>query len=489
MNQQPNDDPQQQASMAAFFPTPGGIPAPIHGHQAMLQQGGSWMMLGGAAAGAAATASASVMPLMTMNLPTLPPQAMNIATQPMNTLTPHQFAIPLQLGYFSSPGLYGVGVGGGAAAATPAPAPAGIGVGMGGIAPVDMMNVMGPGVASGSVPPPVTTFNEPGGGTSFGMFQNHPSQNNHIINNNNIINNSNNKNNSIGQMRLQKEKEFKQPLQQQQQQQGQQQGQDNTLQQLEEKRSQNRVHAKKSRERRRNYLEYLEEELNALQQTNIRLRTIVKECIPDQAQTIIQECCFSHPLSYHHQEDIASTTTASAAGGSTTPEPNTSFSSTVHHTNHHVTSTTNGSTIPKGKGKNRPDLAHSDFALIESLTTGRQSFVLTDPSKPDNPIVHASEAFYTLTGYTKEETIGRNCRFLQGPKTDSKAVDQIRAFIEQGRDTSVNLVNYKADGTPFWNQFFIAALHDKDRNIVNYVSRINGCMSLRSPICVLFWDG
>jgi PAS domain S-box-containing protein len=115
----------------------------------------------------------------------------------------------------------------------------------------------------------------------------------------------------------------------------------------------------------------------------------------------------------------------------------------------------------------------SDFGLIENLIKGRQSFVITDPAQADNPIVYASEAFYTLTGYTKDVILGRNCRVLQGQGTDLKAVKKIRKHIEDGRDTSVNLLNYKADGTPFWNQFFIAPLRNRDKQIVNYVSRQN----------------
>ena len=108
--------------------------------------------------------------------------------------------------------------------------------------------------------------------------------------------------------------------------------------------------------------------------------------------------------------------------------------------------------------------------LIENLIHSQQSFVLTDPFQADNPIVYASEAFYKLTGYSSDKILGRNCRILQGPDTDLKAVQQIRYNIEQGKDTSVNLLNYKADGTPFWNQFFVAPLRNRDRVIVNYVS-------------------
>jgi len=65
--------------------------------------------------------------------------------------------------------------------------------------------------------------------------------------------------------------------------------------------------------------------------------------------------------------------------------------------------------------------------------------------------------------------LGRNCRFLQGPGTDQNDVQVIRSGIEQGQYTSICLLNYKTDGTPFLNQFFVCALRDAENNIVNYV--------------------
>ena len=73
------------------------------------------------------------------------------------------------------------------------------------------------------------------------------------------------------------------------------------------------------------------------------------------------------------------------------------------------------------------------------------------------------------TGYKRQHILGRNCRFLQGPGTDQGAVDIIRKGVLEGCDISVCLLNYKADGSPFWNQFFVAALKDSAGEIINYV--------------------
>jgi PAS domain S-box-containing protein len=110
-----------------------------------------------------------------------------------------------------------------------------------------------------------------------------------------------------------------------------------------------------------------------------------------------------------------------------------------------------------------------DFSFIKALQTAQQNFVVTDPSLPDNPIVYASQGFLNLTGYSLDQILGRNCRFLQGPETDPKAVQRIRNAIEQGNDMSVCLLNYRVDGTTFWNQFFIAALRDSNGNVTNFV--------------------
>ena len=110
-----------------------------------------------------------------------------------------------------------------------------------------------------------------------------------------------------------------------------------------------------------------------------------------------------------------------------------------------------------------------DFSFIKALQTAQQNFVVTDPSLPDNPIVYSSQGFLNLTGYSLDQILGRNCRFLQGPETDPKAVERIRTAIEQGNDMSVCLLNYRVDGTTFWNQFFIAALRDANGEVTNFV--------------------
>lgn len=124
--------------------------------------------------------------------------------------------------------------------------------------------------------------------------------------------------------------------------------------------------------------------------------------------------------------------------------------------------------MPSGFGPVKA-LMEPDFRLMSALSGSQQNFAISDPSLPDNPIVYVSQGFLELTGYTLDQVLGRNCRFLQGPGTDQSAVDIIRKGVREGVDTSVCLLNYKADGTPFWNQFFVAALRDAENNVVNFV--------------------
>lgn len=90
----------------------------------------------------------------------------------------------------------------------------------------------------------------------------------------------------------------------------------------------------------------------------------------------------------------------------------------------------------------------------------RMPMVITNPLLPDNPIVFCNEAFQALSGYSLPEIIGRNCRFLQGPETDAKMVTRVREAIERGDDIAVDLLNYRKDGSTFWNALYLSPVRD-----------------------------
>lgn len=115
------------------------------------------------------------------------------------------------------------------------------------------------------------------------------------------------------------------------------------------------------------------------------------------------------------------------------------------------------------------DVTRRDLALVSVVQQAQRAFVVTNPALPDNPIVWSSDEFTTLTGYERSEVCGRNCRFLQGPKTNPKAVDAVRQAINDSHEASVVLLNYRKDGSTFWNRFFIAPLRDSKGNVTFYV--------------------
>lgn len=105
---------------------------------------------------------------------------------------------------------------------------------------------------------------------------------------------------------------------------------------------------------------------------------------------------------------------------------------------------------------------------LRDLSEGlAEVFCLSDPSRPDNPIVFASEEFHRTTQYGMNYAIGRNCRFLQGPKTNPFSVQRIREKLEAGQEHCETFLNYRRDGSPFVNLLMVAPLYDS-RGVVRY---------------------
>jgi PAS domain S-box-containing protein len=106
--------------------------------------------------------------------------------------------------------------------------------------------------------------------------------------------------------------------------------------------------------------------------------------------------------------------------------------------------------------------------LLDDDERGR-SVVISDPSRPDTPIIFVSEEFEAQTGYPPDEVLGRNCRFLQGPDTDPEAVETIRAAIAAKTGITIDILNYRKDGTPFWNRLRIRPLFDERQRLRYFV--------------------
>jgi len=105
-------------------------------------------------------------------------------------------------------------------------------------------------------------------------------------------------------------------------------------------------------------------------------------------------------------------------------------------------------------------ISPADQELFASIELTPIAAVVTDPRRPDNPIVAVNDAFCRLTGYDREEIVGRNCRFLAGPGTEAPAQALLREAVREKRPALAQMLNYRKDGTAFRNLVMIAPVLD-----------------------------
>eukprot|EP00520_Triparma_pacifica_P020317 CAMPEP_0118652514 /NCGR_PEP_ID=MMETSP0785-20121206/11358_1 /TAXON_ID=91992 /ORGANISM="Bolidomonas pacifica, Strain CCMP 1866" /LENGTH=404 /DNA_ID=CAMNT_0006545035 /DNA_START=73 /DNA_END=1287 /DNA_ORIENTATION=+ len=193
--------------------------------------------------------------------------------------------------------------------------------------------------------------------------------------------------------------------------------------QVDRRRERNRILARRTRLRKKFFFENLQAEVANLKGQNVRLKEIVAQKLPKSiADSVLKECQMELPQCVLEDHSIGSSAYTT-----------------------------------------------EDTKFAASLRTSQACFCISDPSLPDCPIVYASPGFCEVTGYDMAEALGRNCRFLQGPGTSLEKVGQLRESIRNGQDVSVTLLNYRKDGTPFWNSLFVASLMDTSGNVVNHI--------------------
>lgn len=110
----------------------------------------------------------------------------------------------------------------------------------------------------------------------------------------------------------------------------------------------------------------------------------------------------------------------------------------------------------------------SDPAVVDLIDSSPVASVVSDPRLPDNPIVACNQAFIDLTGYSEDEIIGRNCRFLAGPGTEPWLTEAIREGVRERKPVMVEILNYKKDGTPFRNAVVVAPMFDDEGELTYF---------------------
>ncbi len=107
-------------------------------------------------------------------------------------------------------------------------------------------------------------------------------------------------------------------------------------------------------------------------------------------------------------------------------------------------------------------------ALVAAMAHSTQPMVLTDPHLPDHPMIAINAAFEALTGYPTADTVGRNCRFLQGAETDPETAARIGRCLADRRGCIEWILNYRRDGSKFWNLLFISPIFAADGALLHF---------------------
>ena len=112
------------------------------------------------------------------------------------------------------------------------------------------------------------------------------------------------------------------------------------------------------------------------------------------------------------------------------------------------------------------------MSLSELIAASPIAALICDPLEPDTPIIECNAAFVALTGYSREEVLGRNCRFMRGSGTEPDLTQQIRAAIADRRPILVEILNYKKDASPFRNAVLIAPIFDESGTLQYYLGSL-----------------
>ncbi|RTL45865.1 MAG: PAS domain-containing protein [Candidatus Melainabacteria bacterium] len=118
---------------------------------------------------------------------------------------------------------------------------------------------------------------------------------------------------------------------------------------------------------------------------------------------------------------------------------------------------------------NVKELPDQLMLLYQAVESTRNGIVITDPNRPDNPIIYCNPAFAELSGFRIDQIIGRNCRFLQRDDRDQPEIAEIRKAIDAAKPITTTLRNYRKNGQVFWNELTVSPVFDSTGKLINFV--------------------
>ena len=104
-----------------------------------------------------------------------------------------------------------------------------------------------------------------------------------------------------------------------------------------------------------------------------------------------------------------------------------------------------------------------------ALAVAAEGITIADARLPGRPLIYVNEGFERLTGYTASDVLGRNCKFLQGAESDPDTIEDIRQALREDRDCTVEILNFRKDGSPFWNRLSITPVRDAEGTLTHYI--------------------
>ena len=107
--------------------------------------------------------------------------------------------------------------------------------------------------------------------------------------------------------------------------------------------------------------------------------------------------------------------------------------------------------------------------LRTAIDAANNCITISDPRQKDNPLIYVNRGFEKLTGYSYDEVVGHNCRFLQNEHTQQAGLDKIRSAVKKGQDTRAIIKNFRKDGSAFYNELYISAVRDEAGELIYFM--------------------